>query len=393
MNYELMKSGFWSVVKRECLILTSRPLYLFTALVFPLFALFFMTTIFGNGLIDEIPVAIVDEDDSRMSRNITRLCSAVPEIRVTQVLPNTAEARDALLSKKIYGYLIIPNDFESDVKANRNTSLTLCYHYAFLSAGSEVMQGFLNALRIIAVSPLEQTTDFLGINDETLETIASPISISAHPLYNPALNYTTYLTFPYFWVLFQILILLNIAYSFGNEFKNENIRNCLSAGNGKFINVVLGKLFPYVIIFSIVAIFANVMMFEILGFDLSSSIYEIIVVCILFICATCSISLFIFSLYPNLPIIISFISMFGSLGATFAGVTFPVNAMYPFFEKLSRFFPIRHFVVITDYLRYESHSFIYYWNHLLILISFNILIVFALLLLKRKYFQFGVIGA
>ena len=393
MNYELMKSGFWSVVKRECLILTSRPLYLFTALVFPLFALFFMTTIFGNGLIDEIPVAIVDEDDSRMSRNITRLCSAVPEIRVTQVLPNTAEARDALLSKKIYGYLIIPNDFESDVKANRNTSLTLCYHYAFLSAGSEVMQGFLNALRIIAVSPLEQTTDFLGINDETLETIASPISISAHPLYNPALNYTTYLTFPYFWVLFQILILLNIAYSFGNEFKNENIRNCLSAGNGKFINVVLGKLFPYVIIFSIVAIFANVIMFEILGFDLSSSIYEIIVVCILFICATCSISLFIFSLYPNLPIIISFISMFGSLGATFAGVTFPVNAMYPFFEKLSRFFPIRHFVVITDYLRYESHSFIYYWNHLLILISFNILIVFALLLLKRKYFQFGVIGA
>lgn len=393
MNYELMKSGFWSVVKRECLILTSRPLYLFTALVFPLFALFFMTTIFGNGLIDEIPVAIVDEDDSRMSRNITRLCSAVPEIRVTQVLPNTAEARDALLSKKIYGYLIIPNDFESDVKANRNTSLTLCYHYAFLSAGSEVMQGFLNALRIIAVSPLEQTTDFLGINDETLETIASPISISAHPLYNPALNYTTYLTFPYFWVLFQILILLNIAYSFGNEFKNENIRNCLSAGNGKFINVVLGKLFPYVIIFSIVAIFANVIMFEILGFDLSSSIYEIIVVCILFICATCSISLFIFSLYPNLPIIISFISMFGSLGATFAGVTFPVNAMYPFFEKLSRFFPIRHFVVITDYLRYESHSFIYYWNHLLILISFNILIVFALLLLKRKYFQFGVIVA
>ncbi|MBR4157235.1 MAG: ABC transporter permease [Bacteroidales bacterium] len=388
-----MKSGFWSVVKRECLILTSRPLYLFTALVFPLFALFFMTTIFGNGLIDEIPVAIVDEDDSRMSRNITRLCSAVPEIRVTQVLPNTAEARDALLSKKIYGYLIIPNDFESDVKANRNTSLTLCYHYAFLSAGSEVMQGFLNALRIIAVSPLEQTTDFLGINDETLETIASPISISAHPLYNPALNYTTYLTFPYFWVLFQILILLNIAYSFGNEFKNENIRNCLSAGNGKFINVVLGKLFPYVIIFSIVAIFANVIMFEILGFDLSSSIYEIIVVCILFICATCSISLFIFSLYPNLPIIISFISMFGSLGATFAGVTFPVNAMYPFFEKLSRFFPIRHFVVITDYLRYESHSFIYYWNHLLILISFNILIVFALLLLKRKYFQFGVIVA
>ena len=386
MNYEFMKSGFFAVVKRECLVLTSRPLYLFTALIFPLFALFFMTTIFGDGMIDSIPVAIVDEDDSRMSRNITRLCSAVPEIRVTQVLPNTAEARDALLSKDIYGYLIIPNDFEADVNANRNTSLTLCYHYAFLSVGSEVLQGFLNVLRIIAVEPLQQSVDFLGIDEATLENIASPISISAHPLYNPSLNYTTYLTFPYFWVLFQILILLNIAYSFGNDFKDRRkMRDCLSAANGKFINVVLGKMFPFVITFSIIAIFANVLMFNVLDFNLSSNIFSIIAVCVLFILATCSIAIFLFSIYPNLPIIISFISMFGSLGATFAGVTFPVNAMYPFFEKLSYFFPIRHFVVMTDYLRYESHAFIYYWEHLLVLMSFNILILLATVILKHKY--------
>ncbi|MBO5848405.1 MAG: ABC transporter permease [Bacteroidales bacterium] len=390
MKNENHHSGFWTVVKRECHILTSRPLYLFTALIFPLFALLFMTTIFGDGMINELPVAIVDEDNSNMSRNITRLCSAVPEIRVTQVLSNTAEARDALLSKDIYGYLIIPDNFESDVKANKNTTLTLCYHYAFLSVGSEVLQGFLNVLRTIVIEPLQQSTDFLGVDNETLESIVSPISISAHPLYNPSLNYTSYLTFPYYWVLFQILILLNIAYSFGNEFNSGNIRDCIAKANGKFINVVLGKMFPYIITFSIIAIFANVMMFDVLDFNLSTNIFSIIVICILFIIATCSISLFIFSIYPNLPIIISFISMFGSLGATFAGVTFPVNAMYPFFEKLSYFFPIRHFVIMTDYLRYESHAFIYYWKHLLVLISFNILIILATFILKRKYLKLGI---
>ncbi len=379
-------SGFFAVVKRECLILTSKPLYLFTALILPLFALFFMTTIFGNGMIDSIPVGIVDEDNSQMSRNIERLCSAVPEISVTQKFSNTAEARDALLSKKIYGYLIIPNDFQEDVEANRNTSLVLCYHYAFLSVGSEVMQGFLNALKIIAVYPLQQTTDFLGIDDNTLESIASPISIAAHPLYNPSLNYSSYLTFPYFWVLFQILILLNIAYSFGNDFKDKRkTRECLSVGNGKFVNVILGKLFPYIITFSSIAIFANTLMFCVLDFNLSSNLFSIIIICILFISATCSVSLFLFSIYPNLPIIISFISMFGSLGATFAGVTFPVNAMYSIFEKISFFFPIRHFVVITDYLRYESHALLYYWESLVMLMSFNILIIFATLLLKKKY--------
>lgn len=378
-------NGFFSVVKRECKILTSRPLYLFTALIFPLFALFFMTTIFGNGMIDSIPVGIVDEDNSQMSRDIERLCSAVPEISVIHKFSNTAEARDALLSKEIYGYLIIPHDFQKDVKANRNTSLTLCYQYAFLSVGSEVMQGFLNALRIIAVTPLQQTTDFLGISDETLETIASPISITAHPLYNPALNYTSYITFPYFWVLFQILILLNIAYSFGNDFKDKKkIRDGLKTANYNLTNVVFGKLFPYIIIFSCIAIFANVLMFNIMELNLSYNLFSIIIICILFILATCSVSLFLFSIYPNLPIIISFISMFGSLGATFAGVTFPVNAMYSIFEKFSYIFPIRHFVVLTDYLRYESHAFLYCWKSLLMLISFNVLIIFSILLLRRK---------
>lgn len=378
-------SGFFAVVIRECRILTSRPLYLFSAIIFPLFALFFMTTIFGNGLIDNIPVAIVDEDDSKMSREIRQLCSAVPEISVKETFHNTAEARDALLSKEIYGYLIIPHDFQEDVMANRNTSLTLCYHYAFLSVGSEVMQGFLNALRIIAVTPLKQTTDFLGIDDITLEALTSPICIQSHPLYNPSLDYSAYLAFPYFWVLFQILILLNIAYSFGNDFKDKKmIRECLSTGNNKMRNVVLGKIFPYLIIFSSIAIFANVLMFIIMDFRLSSNIFMLIFVCILFIMATCSISIFLFSIYPNLPIIISFISMFGSLGATFAGVTFPVNAMYLFFKKISQLFPIRHFIVITDYLRYESDTFVYYWKSILILISFNILIIFATLLLKLR---------
>lgn len=380
----MKKSGYIAVFKRECQIMTSRPLYLFTALILPLFALFFMTTIFGNGMIDSIPVGIVDEDESEMSHKIERMCSAVPEIMITQKFSNTAEARDALLSKKIYGYLIIPRDFQKDIEANNNTTLVLCYQYAFLSVGSEILQGFLNALRTIAVTPLQQTTDFLGISETTLEAIASPISIISHPLYNPSLNYTSYISYPYFWVLFQILILLNIAYSFGNDFKDNKIKVCLSVGNNKYINVILGKLSPYIIIFSMIAIFANVLMFSILDFNLKSNIITIIIVSILFILATCSISIFIFSLYTRLPIIISFVSMFGSLGATFAGVTFPINAMYPIFDKISFLFPIRHFVIITDYLRYESHSFLYYWKYISILLSFNLLIFFAILLLKKR---------
>lgn len=381
----MKKTGLIAVVKRECHILTSKTLFLFTTVLFPLFALFFMSSIFGNGMIDKIPVAVVDEDFSEMSREITRLCSAVPEIRVTEVVHNTAEARDKLLAKKIYAYLIIPHDFQNDVMANRKTELVLCYHYAFLSVGSEVMQGFLKALKIIAVTPIKDITDFLGINDTSLETIASPINIISHPLNNPSLNYSEYLSFPYFWVLFQILILLNIAYSFGRDFNDNEIRKSMATADNSFTIMTIGKLIPYILIFSIIGTFANIMIFNILEITTTNNLLGIATVSILFICATASIALFIFSLYPKLPVIISFISMFGSLGATFAGVTFPVNAMFPFFEKMASLFPIRHFIIICDYLRYEDGSFLLYKNSLMILICYNILIIISIFILKRKY--------
>lgn len=381
----MKKTGLIAVVKRECHILTSKTLFLFTTVLFPLFALFFMSSIFGNGMIDKIPVAVVDEDFSEMSREITRLCSAVPEIRVTEVVHNTAEARDKLLAKKIYAYLIIPHDFQNDVMANRKTELVLCYHYAFLSVGSEVMQGFLKALKIIAVTPIKNITDFLGINDTSLETIASPINIISHPLNNPSLNYSEYLSFPYFWVLFQILILLNIAYSFGKDFNDNEIRKSMATADNSFTIMTIGKLIPYILIFSIIGTFANIMIFNILKITTTNNLLGIATVSILFICATASIALFIFSLYPKLPVIISFISMFGSLGATFAGVTFPVNAMFPFFEKMASLFPIRHFIIICDYLRYEDGSFLLYKNSLMILICYNILIIISIFILKRKY--------
>lgn len=381
----MKKTGLIAVVKRECHILTSKTLFLFTTVLFPLFALFFMSSIFGNGMIDKIPVAVVDEDFSEMSREITRLCSAVPEIRVTEVVHNTAEARDKLLAKKIYAYLIIPHDFQNDVMANRKTELVLCYHYAFLSVGSEVMQGFLKALKIIAVTPIKDITDFLGINDTSLETIASPINIISHPLNNPSLNYSEYLSFPYFWVLFQILILLNIAYSFGKDFNDNEIRKSMATADNSFTIMTIGKLIPYILIFSIIGTFANIMIFNILEITTTNNLLGIATVSILFICATASIALFIFSLYPKLPVIISFISMFGSLGATFAGVTFPVNAMFPFFEKMASLFPIRHFIIICDYLRYEDGSFLLYKYSLMILICYNILIIISIFILKRKY--------
>lgn len=100
------------VIRREWHRMTSRRLYLGVCVVLPLLCLFFMATIFGNGQMENIPVGIVDLDNTATSRNISRRISAAPTFRVTEHFTDEADARRALQQKDIYGYLVIPPRFE-----------------------------------------------------------------------------------------------------------------------------------------------------------------------------------------------------------------------------------------------------------------------------------------
>ena len=60
-------SPFVAVLKRELTRMISRRLYFGVCLVLPLFCLFYMATIFGDGQMENIPIGIVDLDQTATS--------------------------------------------------------------------------------------------------------------------------------------------------------------------------------------------------------------------------------------------------------------------------------------------------------------------------------------
>ena len=86
-------SPFHAVLLREWRRMTSRRLYFGVCIILPLFTLFFMATIFGNGQMENIPVGIVDQDNTASSRAIVRNISAVPTFKVTKHFVNEEAAR------------------------------------------------------------------------------------------------------------------------------------------------------------------------------------------------------------------------------------------------------------------------------------------------------------
>ena len=315
-------SPFHAVLLREWRRMTSRRLYFGVCIILPLFTLFFMATIFGNGQMENIPVGIVDQDNTASSRAIVRNISAVPTFKVTKHFVNEEAARKAVQRKEIYGYLSIPPRFEQDAISGKNATLSYYYHYALLSVGGELMAAFETSLAPVSLSPIVMKAVALGVDQNQITTFLLPVQASNHPIYNPSLDYSVYLSQPFFFVLFQILILLTTVYAVGIEIKFRTADEWLSVAKGNMVTAVLGKLLPYTIM-------ANYVMFGILHIPFQGSWGLMSMLTALFVVATQALGLFLFSLFPAISLIISIVSMVGSLGATLSGVTFPVPNMYP----------------------------------------------------------------
>lgn len=122
-----------------------------------------------------------------------------------------------------------------------------------------------------------------------------------------------------------MLVLLITVYAVGSEIKFGTAGQWLQAAGGDITVAVTGKLLPYTLIFSLIGILGNFVMFGILHIPFQGSWVLLNVMTVLFIIATQALALFIFSLFPAVAIIISIVSMVGSLGATLSGVTFPYS--------------------------------------------------------------------
>jgi len=329
-----------------------------------------MNTIFGKGSMENIPVGIVDLDQTSTSRQITRTLAAVPTIQITKNYADPKESRKATLRKDIYAYVLIPKNFESDLLGGREATIPYYIHYALLSVGVELQGALETTFAQIALTPLVTAGASLGTTPKDIESFLLPVNFEAHPLYNPSLDYTIYLISPFFYVLYQIIILLVTMYTLGSEIKFKTAAEWLHTADMNIFTAVTAKLLPYTLIYIIMGIFANYIMFGIQQIPLQAGYLPVNLSTALFIIATQAFGVLIFSIFPAISIIMSIGSMIGSLGATLSGVTFPLFAMHPVIHYVSYLFPIKHFVQINQNILYGNFGFSYAWQNVNILLLF-----------------------
>ena len=106
---------------------------------------------------------------------------------------------------------------------------------------------------------------------------------------------------------------------------------------------------------------------------------------VLFIVATQSVAVILYTLFPVLSLVISVVSMVGSLGATLSGLTFPLSAMSPVVQYTAKLFPVRHFTEAMQCMVYFDGGFSACWPQLAVLCLFPLVAVALLPRLQRIF--------
>ena len=361
-----------TVFLRELHRIASRPIYWIAGVVLPLFSLVFMATIFGDGQMKDLPVGVVDTENTSDSRHIIRMVDATPTLRVTHHYANEIEARKAVQQKEIYGYLLIEKDM-----------LCYFYHNAMLSVGGEIHSTFETLLKQESITPI--VTEAIGLGEEQTAIVffLMPTSEEEFPSYNHHRNYMVYLSQPFFFVFLQVLLLLITIYALGSESKFGTSDEWLASAQGNIGIAVFGKLLPYTFIFMAIGVLANVVFFKWMQIPLPGSLGVMNLVTVLFIVATQALALLLYAVFPVMSLIISVASMIGSLGATLSGVTFPVAFMDAPVYGASYLFPVRHFMEAVQSLLYLDGTWADYWTSLAALLFFLLLPIGLLPRLKH----------
>lgn len=363
----------WLIAKREVGRMCVHPIYFFCMIVAPIGCLFFFITLMEKGLPANLPAAVVDMDNTPASRNLIRQLDAFGQTSVKIQTRSFEEARKEMQKGNIYGIYYIPKDFQQEASTGKQPRISFYTNGAYLIAGSLLFRD-MKAMSVLAGGAVGlQTGQAKGYTGEQIMGQLQPIVIDMHAIGNPWLNYSVYLNNSILPGILQILIFLITVYSIGTEIKYKTSRDWLHIGNNSITVAVIGKLLPHTIVFTIIGLLTCAILYGYNAFPLYSGWMPMISAMFLLVIASQAVGVFMIGVLPTVRLGLSFASLFGMLGFSICGLSFPVSDMYPPLHALSYLYPLRHYLLIYIDQALNGRDLIYTWGEYIWLLGFIIL--------------------
>ena len=373
----------WQIALREMKILRKNPIYGFCMVVFPLLAMFFFTSMLDAGLPQDLPVGVVDLDNTSTTRALTRKLDGMQNSRVVAHFQSVAEARHAMQENEIYGFLYFPKGTTSNLMSARRPKISFYYSNVSLAGGSMVMKDLKTVTTLGSAAVGMATLRAKGATDQQIQAFLQPIRIDLHQVANPWSNYNVYLSTVFVPGIMMLFMFLISAYSLGMELKFNRGKEWIEKADGNIVVAILGKYLPHAVVFLLLISFYQFYIYHVLQFPHVGGWAMIILLSVLSVFGSIGFGIFAFGLMPSLRMSMSICSLWGVLSFSLAGSAFPAMGMDPALQALTWLFPLRHYYMLFQITVFNGYPIIDAWFHLVALIGFTLMPWFVISKVKN----------
>lgn len=228
--------------------------------------------IYEPEVVRQIPVAVVDLDNTPQSRDLQRMLSTTKVADIKYNAESLDEAKSLFMTRKVDGIMLIDKGFESAIiKGNQA-------HVSLYADGSYFLlySSFLNSVADVALAKGAQVQQMnltrLGLEEQQVKSISKPLDYKVEMLYNPYSGYATALLPAVFVVILQQVLLLGIGmimgtrYEFGGWKKYENYST---------LNVILTQTLVYVLLYIPIMIYLFGAVYKYFGYPMRDNFWEL----------------------------------------------------------------------------------------------------------------------
>ena len=363
----------YEIMLRELLILRQNHIYRFCMVLFPILVIFFFTSLMDDGQPLNLPVGIVDLDNTSTSRSLSRKLDGFQMSKVVARYPSVAEARRAIQRNEIYGFLYIPKGTTDKLLASRQPKISYYYTYTSIAAGSMLMKDLKTASTLGSAGLGQATMRAKGLTDAQIQTLLQPIKIDLHQIANPWTNYNAYLSTMMVPGIIMLFIFLISAYSIGTELKFATGKKWMEMADNNITVALLGKFLPQTIIWLAIVYGYEWYVFYHLGFPHLGSPWMLVLLGLMQVLASQGFGIFAFGLMPSLRMSMSVCSLWAVLSISMAGSAFPIMGMDAPLQSLSWLFPLRHYWMMYQTCVLNGFPLVETWFHFAAMAAFLLL--------------------
>ena len=218
--------------------------------VVPLIYPLLYSWIYNNEVVREVPVVVVDNSHSQLSRKFIRMCNASPDVKVVAYVDDMDEGKMLIGRNVARALYYIPSDFQTRIYRMEQATISV---YCDMSLVLTYKAAYQTALMVSQEMNSEIQIQLAGKYTKREEQIqAKPLEADGQALFSPAGGYGSFVLPAVLMLIIQQTLVLGIGLSAGTARESNRFQNLVPPDrryyHGMF-RVVFGKAMCYLMIY------------------------------------------------------------------------------------------------------------------------------------------------